>query len=68
MAKRRLGWALDDDSVVSTQCFALAGLWHLHAFEPYKARKMLFLATCRARPFASSAPSAVLTVCSTLYL
>jgi hypothetical protein len=68
MAKSRLGWVLDEDSLVSIQCFAFAGLWHLHNFEPYKARKMLFLATYRAQPLIPSPPLETSEVCATLYL
>lgn len=45
MAKRRLGWALDEPAgLITAQCLCLAGFWHLQNSAPRKARNMF----CRA--------------------
>ncbi|KAF5709240.1 glucose transport transcription regulator RGT1 [Fusarium globosum] len=45
MAKRRLGWALDEPSgLLTTQCLCLAGFWHLLNFAPRRARTMFYRA------------------------
>ncbi|PCD44584.1 hypothetical protein AU210_000041 [Fusarium oxysporum f. sp. radicis-cucumerinum] len=45
MAKRRLGWALDEPAgLLSAQCLCLAGFWHLLNFAPRRARNMFYRA------------------------
>ncbi|KAG5795636.1 hypothetical protein H9Q69_005315 [Fusarium xylarioides] len=41
MAKRRLGWALDEPAgLLAAQCLCLAGFWHLLNLAPRRARNM----------------------------
>ncbi|KAK5044658.1 hypothetical protein LTR84_010550 [Exophiala bonariae] len=41
MAKRRIGWALDNrGGLIGPQCLCLAGFWHLQSNAPLKARNM----------------------------
>ncbi|KAH7182168.1 hypothetical protein DER46DRAFT_670541 [Fusarium sp. MPI-SDFR-AT-0072] len=45
MAKRRLGWALDEPAgLLAAQCLCLAGFWHLLNFAPRRARNMFYRA------------------------
>ncbi|KAF5598655.1 C6 transcription factor [Fusarium pseudocircinatum] len=45
MAKRRLGWALDEPAgLLAAQCLCLAGFWHLLNLAPRRARNMFYRA------------------------
>ncbi|KAF5573823.1 C6 transcription factor [Fusarium pseudoanthophilum] len=45
MAKRRLGWALDEPAgLLTAQCLCLAGFWHLLNFASRRARNMFYRA------------------------
>ncbi|KAF5687153.1 glucose transport transcription regulator RGT1 [Fusarium denticulatum] len=53
MAKRRLGWALDEPTgLLAAQCLCLAGFWHLLNFAPRRARNMFYRAIESMRDMA----------------
>ncbi|KAF4428937.1 hypothetical protein FACUT_9200 [Fusarium acutatum] len=55
MAKRRLGWALDEPAgLLATQCLCLAGFWHLLNLAPRRARNMFYRAIDSMRDMAFS--------------
>ncbi|KFY19191.1 hypothetical protein V491_04557 [Pseudogymnoascus sp. VKM F-3775] len=37
MAKKRLGWALENNNLLSTQCLCLTGIWRLQTSDPFSA-------------------------------
>jgi hypothetical protein len=56
MAKRRLGWALDEPAgLLAAQCLCLAGFWHLLNCAPRRARNMFYrsIESMRDRTFSS---------------
>ncbi|KAF5539491.1 C6 transcription factor [Fusarium mexicanum] len=58
MAKRRLGWALDEPAgLLAAQCLCLAGFWHLLNFAPRKARNMFHRTIDSMRDMTSSSLS-----------
>ncbi|KAM5363035.1 hypothetical protein ACJZ2D_012220 [Fusarium nematophilum] len=55
MAKRRLGWALDEPvGLLTAQCLCLAGFWHLQNSAPRRARNMFYRAAESIRGRTSS--------------